>query len=257
MFSTCARLLVPSLFASAHAGLFDIDIPSHAQGNWRGKSNYLIDHEYISPGHNASSAVLNSCGAAVPSHLMCSGRGRCIHWNDNADRAMPQSRLTFCQCDTYWADPECRTERKSQVTAFLLSLFFGLIGADQFYLGYVATGALKLVTLGGCGVWYLYDLVRIGSCAVFTAQDYRVAADLPHWAYVISIVSLMCCLGFAVSVRSIAWRRVHKAKEVLILKAEHAASIRSIEQGPPVAMSPIIGAESTGPVYRGYGTTMQ
>lgn len=251
---TCSRwwLLTPLLFASVHAGLFDIDIPSHEQGNWQAKSNYMIEHEYVPPGPIGTPAVLNSCSADVPSSVRCSGHGHCIHWNENADRSFPQSMLTFCKCDTYWADPECRTQRKSQVTAFLLSLFFGFLGADQFYLGYVGAGILKVATLGGCGFLYIYDLVRIGSSPALTAQDFRVAADLPHWAYVITIVSLMCFLGFTASIRSIFQRRLQKAKDVLILKAEHAAS--RVEQGPPVAME--LPPKVTGGVYRGYGTTL-
>ena len=48
---------------------------------------------------------------------------------------------------------------KSFVIAWLLSLLLGLFGADRFYLGKTGTAVLKLVTLGGFGVWYLVDLV--------------------------------------------------------------------------------------------------
>lgn len=51
--------------------------------------------------------------------------------------------------------------KKSWTVAILLSLFLGGIGADRFYLGYTGLGILKLVTLGGCGVWALIDLILI------------------------------------------------------------------------------------------------
>ena len=37
--------------------------------------------------------------------------------------------------------------------------------------------------LGGCGIWWVLDIIRIGSAPVY-AHEYRLAADLPHWAFV-------------------------------------------------------------------------
>ena len=50
---------------------------------------------------------------------------------------------------------------KDWLTATLLSLFLGTLGIDRMYLGYVGLGVLKLITLGGCGIWALIDLILI------------------------------------------------------------------------------------------------
>ena len=50
---------------------------------------------------------------------------------------------------------------KSMTTAVVLGLLVGQFGVDRFYLGYTGLGILKLLTLGGCGIWALIDVVLI------------------------------------------------------------------------------------------------
>lgn len=47
------------------------------------------------------------------------------------------------------------------LTALLISFFLGGLGIDRFYLGHTGLGIAKLLTVGGCGVWALIDLILI------------------------------------------------------------------------------------------------
>lgn len=46
-------------------------------------------------------------------------------------------------------------------TVFLLSVFLGVFGADRFYIGRPVAGALKFISGGGGGAWWIYDVVRL------------------------------------------------------------------------------------------------
>lgn len=54
-----------------------------------------------------------------------------------------------------------QADTKSQLVALLLAILVGALGIHRFYLGYTAIGIIQLLTLGGCGVWALIDLIRI------------------------------------------------------------------------------------------------
>ena len=55
---------------------------------------------------------------------------------------------------------------KDWTTALILSIFLGSLGVDQFYLGNTGLGIGKLLTLGGCGIWALIDIIRIATNSV-------------------------------------------------------------------------------------------
>jgi hypothetical protein len=64
---------------------------------------------------------------------------------------------------------------KEWVTAIILSVVLGSLGIDRFYLGYTGLGIAKLLTLGGCGVWAIIDLVLIAMRNVPDAQGKPLA----------------------------------------------------------------------------------
>ena len=54
-------------------------------------------------------------------------------------------------------------KNKKWIVALLLSVFVGSLGVDRFYMGYIGTGILKLITFGGFGIWWLIDLILIAT----------------------------------------------------------------------------------------------
>ena len=52
-------------------------------------------------------------------------------------------------------------QMKDPTISLLISIFLGGYGIDRMYIGDVGLGVIKLLTCGGCGVWWLVDLFLI------------------------------------------------------------------------------------------------
>jgi hypothetical protein len=244
--STRTAGLLAALGLAAQLQGCDASVPQHTVGNWRAQEDYLIKNQYIPPGGSADNAILNSCSLErLAQTLQCSGRGVCRPWfKDNLNNP-----IMFCDCDRDWADPECRTPRKSQAIAYVLSLFLGFLGADLFYMGFPVLAAAKLCTLGGLGVWWVIDIIRIGSAPVY-AHNYRLAADLPHWAFVITVVMFTFTVGFLI-VGCSTFRHIRrKRKEALLLQAEEA--LHGFDIPPPTGFG---GKPGVSRGFSQYGST--
>lgn len=61
---------------------------------------------------------------------------------------------------------------QSKTTMILISFFLGGLGIDRLMLGY-SNWWLKLITLGGCGIWALIDFIKIitGSLKMADGRD--------------------------------------------------------------------------------------
>lgn len=202
MLSRCSIALVLIAVSTMLQGCMFGQAFAHPTPSWMDVPNYWTKFHYIPQGDPAKKAVHNSCEIEglpkqdqyLSKQEQCSGNGECKPWKPNAllNSGKP---IKFCQCFRDWADPECRTKRKSQRIAYFLSIFGGYLGIDRFYLGLFYSGFAKCATLGLFGFWWVYDVVRIGSSPVY-ASDFRVAYDLPHWLFVAFTVLFFSLLGY-------------------------------------------------------------
>ena len=45
----------------------------------------------------------------------------------------------------------------------VISILFGVLGVDRFMMGDIGLGILKLISLGGLGIWWLVDVILIAT----------------------------------------------------------------------------------------------
>jgi hypothetical protein len=56
-----------------------------------------------------------------------------------------------------------RPTDNSRGVALALAAILGPFGGHRFYVGKLKTGILMAATIGGLGIWYLYDLILVAS----------------------------------------------------------------------------------------------
>jgi hypothetical protein len=64
---------------------------------------------------------------------------------------------------------------KSRGVATALAALLGPFGAHRFYVGKTGSGVLMAATLGGLGLWWLYDLIVVAAGDFRDVQGRRVS----------------------------------------------------------------------------------
>jgi hypothetical protein len=69
---------------------------------------------------------------------------------------------------------------RSRTVATVLCAIVGVFGGHRFYVGKVRSGVLQALTLGGFGIWWLYDMVMVASGSFRDAEGRLVASWEPE-----------------------------------------------------------------------------
>lgn len=74
--------------------------------------------------------------------------------------------------DEFYAEPPVESGRSRSV-ALVLGILGGVFGLHRFYAGRTHSGVAMVLTLGGLGIWWLYDMI------VLVAGEFRDADGRP------------------------------------------------------------------------------
>lgn len=92
-------------------------------------------------------------------------------------------------------------KQRSFSITLLLCFLFGGLGVHRFYTGYILLGVLQLITLGGCGIWYVIDLLALILNKFRDAQG----QELKGYNRILSYIIFGILVLFIVFINLITW----------------------------------------------------
>jgi hypothetical protein len=94
---------------------------------------------------------------------------------------------------------------RSFIATWMFAWLLGFFGVDRFYLGKVGTGIVKLLTLGGLGIWWLIDLI-LTLAGVQRDKEGRLLPDFEQYRLIAWIIT---AAGFGLWLLTTAISRVY------------------------------------------------
>ena len=123
------------------------------------------------------SIICPSCGAAA---AIPEGRQQFTCAYCGVTHRLPPRETSAAPLAASQAMSATGVRGKDQFVTLLLCIFLGSFGVHRFYTGHTVSGVVQLLTFGGFGLWWLADLILIGTGRFRDAKGVPLASVNPN-----------------------------------------------------------------------------
>jgi len=127
--------------------------------------SYKADYGWHENGRRKRSSLKNFEREAIPSLFFIPMKTENEKYCQECGEAINVKAELCPKCGVRQPGQGLSTEEKEDQNKWLITLllcwFLGVLGVHRFYTGHTMIGVLQLITLGGCGIWTIIDLIII------------------------------------------------------------------------------------------------